>query len=166
MHVFIAPVKCQRLVKVRVALVVPLTIGFLSSTFVVLPATAQVVVAPTGPTVEQAIPWKRPEGTPVRVRRTARSVRITMARGPACSGLDRIERRRTRKAIVITPVFAVIQPIEIPVFPYYSPFSCPPPPLPVTKRVSLRGRLGTRVIKDGATAPPKVRYRPKKIRRL
>ncbi|MEJ7891455.1 MAG: hypothetical protein WKF94_02310 [Solirubrobacteraceae bacterium] len=120
------------------------------------PAQAQDSVIITDPFMVETRPgpWERPQRAsgfkPTRVRPDTRAVRIQL-RTLGCRRVNRVRVVRNRRAIVITVIYDSL----IPTAPYYVP--CPPPGSAIRK-VSLKGKLGHRSIKDGSRKPPKVRY--------
>jgi dipeptidyl aminopeptidase/acylaminoacyl peptidase len=96
-----------------------------------------------------ARPWRR--APHVKVTRSTRRVPIVIT-AKACGGLDHVTVRRRAHDVVIK---AFVK--EIVTDGYHIP-ACPVP-VAVRRTVSLHGRLGHRVIRDGATGA--VRYRPR-----
>lgn len=135
----------------RTGLRVCATVAVLSALLIGGATTAHGQADQTAP---QAKPWARPGKANgfkrTKVHRASRSVKIVVT-APRCGGLSRIRVRRERRTIAITTIYEVIPPA-----PYTVP-NCPLP-RPLLRTVKLKGRLGKRSIKDGATSPPAVRY--------
>lgn len=73
----------------------------------------------------------------------------------SCVRGERTRVRRTKSEVIITLIVDVVQPAD-------GPYGTVQPPCRFNsahvKKVSLKGRLAHRVVKDGATTPPVKRY--------
>jgi hypothetical protein len=103
---------------------------------------------------EQVTSWSLAErdGKPRKVTRRTRHVRIAFGVS-VCSDnpqtlFRRITVKRTRRSVVIT---ATVAYPDLP-----EGTACPAMAIQITRRVSLKGPLGRRSIRDGAFSPPRV----------
>jgi hypothetical protein len=119
-------------------------------------ARAQTVITFT--TAPEKHTWLKPRRAdgfkPTKIKPGTRAVLIEVPAMSCVRGeLTRV--RRTKTAVTITLIVDVVQPADGP-YGTVQP-SCPLNPAHV-KKVRLKGRLGHRVVKDGATRPTKTRY--------
>lgn len=118
------------------------------------PAPAQTSFT-TAPEKHTWLKPRRADGfKPTKIKPGIRSVLIEIP-AMGCVGGEHTRVRRTKTAVVITLVVDVYQPED-------GPYGAVQPTCPLIdahpKKVWLEGRLGQRVVKDGATTPPKKRY--------